>query len=168
MMLAVHYVTCQIHTSSINQCGRLVTFWLISLIYFAACVPPGDFLNGSSGLFTSPNFPNNFPANSNCTWNITVPAGRIIKITFFSFTLEPDQNRACAGDSQGARIFITNVASDGGNQDFQMCGQRLPDPVYSVGNSIIVRLRSLSNVYSGFNASYEAKDGELRKSSLFN
>ena len=134
------------------------------LIPFAACVPPGHFLNGSSGYFTSPYFPNNFPANSNCTWNITVPTGRIIKLTFFSFTLEPGQNKACSGDSQGARIFISNVASDDGNQDFQMCGQQLPAPVYSVGNSILVRLRSLSNVYSGFNASYEAINKEMRKS----
>ena len=138
------------------------------LVSFTACVPPGDFLDGSSGFFNSPNFPNNFSANSNCTWNITVPTGRIIKLTFFSFTLEPGQNKACSGDSQGARIFISNVASDDAHEDFQMCGQRIPLPVYSVGNSILVRLRSLTNVYSGFNASYEAIDGELRKSSLFN
>ncbi|KAL9973059.1 hypothetical protein ACROYT_G019468 [Oculina patagonica] len=125
------------------------------------CVPPGDFLKGTSGFFTSPNFPNNFTANSNCTWNITVPTERIIKVTFFNFTLEPNQNPACIGDSQGARVFITNVASDNGKQDFKICGQNLPAPVYSVGNSILVRLRSLSNVYSGFNASYEAIDGGL-------
>ncbi len=134
------------------------------LISFAACVPPGDFLNGSSGFFSSPNFPNNFPANSNCTWNITVPTGRIIKVTFLNFTLEPNQNSACIGEAELARVFITNVASDNGIQDFKISGQRLPDPVYSVGNSILVRLRSLSNVYSGFKASYEAIDGELRKS----
>ncbi|XP_020609836.1 procollagen C-endopeptidase enhancer 2-like, partial [Orbicella faveolata] len=53
------------------------------------CVPPGDFLYGSSGFFSSPNFPSNFPINSDCTWDITVPAGRIIKVTFLSFALDP-------------------------------------------------------------------------------
>ena len=134
------------------------------LISFAACVPPGEFLNGSSGFFASPNFPSNFPANSNCTWNITVPTGRIIKVTFSNFTLEPNQGSACNGEPPGARVFITNVASDNGRQDFQICGQDLPDPVYSKGNSILVTLRSLSNVYSGFYASFEAIDGNLRKS----
>ncbi|XP_078369293.1 cubilin-like [Oculina patagonica] len=130
-----------------------------SVTYHTACLPPGDFLWGSSGFFTSPNFPNNFPENSNCTWNITVPTGRIIKVTFLNFTLEPNQNPACIGEAELARVFITNVASDNGAQDFKICGQDLPAPVYSVGNSILVRLRSLSNVYSGFNASYEAIDG---------
>ncbi|XP_078355205.1 tolloid-like protein 2 [Oculina patagonica] len=146
----------------------LCTIYILKLaclrsIVFAssACLPPGDFLRGTSGFFSSPNFPNNFPANSNCTWNITVPTGRIIKVTFFNFTLEPNQNSACIGESQGARVFITNVASDNGAQDFKICGQNLPAPVYSVGNSILVRLRSLSNVYSGFKASYEAIDGGL-------
>ena len=72
------------------------------------------------------------------------------------------------GEPPGARVFITNVASDNGRQDFQICGQDLPDPLYSVGNSILVRLQSLSNVYSGFNASYEAIDRELRKSASCN
>ncbi|XP_078352256.1 mucin-like protein, partial [Oculina patagonica] len=124
-----------------------------------ACVPPGAFLTGTSGVFSSPNFPNNFLANSNCTWNITVPSGLIIKVSFFNFTLEPNQNTACIGEQPGARVSITNVASDNGREDFQLCGQNLPSPVYSEGNSIQVRLASLSNVYSGFNASYEAIDG---------
>lgn len=139
---------------------------LIKLFFYAACVSPGDILNGSSGFFSSPNFPNNFPTNNNCTWNITVPAGRIIKVTFVNFTLEPGQNTACRGESEGARVFITNVASDDGEQEFQLCGRDLPTPVYSVGNSIQVRLRSLANGYPGFNASYEAIDGELRKQYL--
>ena len=119
-------------------------------------------------ILYKPQFPNSFIANSNCTWNITVPTGSIIKLSFFSFTLEPNKGSACIGEPPGARVFITNVASDNGRQDFQICGQDLPDPVYSVGNSILVRLQSLSNVYSGFNASYEAIDEELRKSASCN
>ena len=95
-----------------------------------------------------------------------MPAGRIIKVTFFNFTLEPLQNSGCQQAKSGARVFITNVASrsDDGASEFKICGQELPKPVYSVGNSILVTLRSLDNVYTGFNASYEAIDGELGKS----
>lgn len=92
-----------------------------------------------------------------------MPTGRIIKLTFLSFTLELNQSSTCIGDSEGAGVFITNVASHDGDQDFQICGRELPAPVYSVGNTIQVKLRSVSNGYPGFNASYEAIDGQLRK-----
>jgi len=138
------------------------------LISYTACVPPGEFLKGSGGFFSSPNFPNSFYTNSNCTWNITVPFGRIIKLTFFSFTLEQNQSSACIGEPGGARVFITNVASDDGAQEFEICGRELPASVYSVGNTIQVRLRSVANGYPGFNASYEAIDGLLRKSASYN
>ena len=134
------------------------------ITYLTACSPPGDFLEESSAFFSSPNFPNNFPINSNCTWNITVPAGRIIKVTFLSFTLDSSQDTDCSGDSDGPRVLITNVASDDGEQEFKICGDELPHPVYSIGNSIQVTLRSGANGYPGFNASYEAIDGELCKS----
>jgi len=133
------------------------------MTYLVACVTPGDFLNGSSGFFSSPNFPSNFPTNSDCTWNITVPARRIIKVTFLSFALDPSQNPSCLGSSGGPRVFITNVASNDGAPEFKICGARLPYPVYSVGNFIQVRLRSAATGYKGLNASYEAMDKEIRK-----
>ena len=37
-----------------------------------------------------------------------------------------------------------------------LCGQSLPHPVYSVGNSVQVIFTSLSKQYSGFNATYRA------------
>ena len=141
----------------------LIDVKLINLFTYTACVPPGDDLIGSTGNFSSPNFPNNFSANSNCNWTITVPAGRIIKVTFFSFALHPTHNTNCAGGSGIPHVLITNVASDDAQEEFKICGDRLPDPVYSVGNSIQVRLITGANIYQGFNASYEAIDGKLRK-----
>ena len=89
-------------------------------------------------------------------------------MSFLSFTLESYQNTDCAGAPAGsARVFITNVASDDGKAEFKLCGQRLPAPVYSEGNSIQVRFVSGSNVEQGFNATYEAINKYLRKSSFF-
>ena len=121
--------------------------------FIVAC---GDALNGTSGFLTSENFPGDFVQNKDCTWTITVPAGRIIKLTFHSFTLEPGQATDCRNTLGGAKVFITNVASDDNAQQFKLCGQNIPAPVYSVGNFIQVRLLSGNNVFSGFNASYEA------------
>ena len=135
---------------------------------YAACNSSGLVLIDSSGFFWSPNFPNNFPANSDCTWNITVPSGKIIKISFLNFTLGAGHNSDCAGAPAGsARVSITNVASDDGKTPFQLCGQDPHHPVYSEGNSIQVRFVSSSTVKRGFNASYEAMNKDLRKFSSY-
>ena len=118
------------------------------LISFTAC-DSGESLTGSSEFFTSPNFPKNFPPNTSCTWNITVPNGYIIKVAFHNFSLGWIWGEA-------ARLTITNVASDDGYQPFQLYGSSLPSPVYSVGNSIQVIFKSQGFQYSGFNASYTA------------
>ena len=102
-----------------------------------------------------------------CTWNITVPGGKIIKLTFLNFTLVAGENDDCAGAAaDSARVFITNVASHGGNpSDFKICGQKLPPPVYSEGNFIQVRFESRTGtVNKGFNATFEAIDGDSCKS----
>ena len=123
------------------------------MISFPACV---DALSGSSGFLTSENFPGDFVQNKDCAWTITVPPGLIIKLTFLNFTLEPNQATDCRNTLGGAKVFITNVASDDNAQEFKLCGQKIPAPVYPVGNFIQVRLLSGNNVFSGFKASFEA------------
>ena len=92
-----------------------------------------------------------------CIWNITVPSGYIIKLTFHHFEL--DRYR------YSARVTITNVASDDNRQPFQLYGQSIPSPVYSMGNSIQVRFFTLTEQHSGFNASYTAITYESGKPS---
>ena len=120
---------------------------LIRLISFAGCTS-GEVLTGSNGFFSTPNFPNIFPEYSRCVWNITVQSGYIIKVSFHHFDLGTYPYRA--------QVTITNFPSDDERNQFQLYGQSLPDPVYSVGNSIQVIFASLADQYSGFNASYTA------------
>ena len=119
----------------------------------AACTSV-EYLNGFSGFFSTPNFPSNYPRYSKCTWNITVPSGYIIKLSFLYFRLEPYQYIPCYGP--GARVTVTNVALDAWYQPFMLCSQKRPYPVYSVGNSIQVIFTSLRSQYPGFNATYTA------------
>ena len=128
---------------------------MIVSFLFAACIS-GENLNGFSGFFASPNFPNNFPQYSRCVWNITVPSGYIIKLRFLYFRLGLNHGSWCHWSPPGANVTVTNVASDDGYQPFMLCGQSLPSPVYSVGNSVQVIFTSLSSQYPGFNASYTA------------
>ena len=44
-------------------------------------------MTAESGLFTSPKFPEHYPENSNCTWNITAPKGKRIQLTFHVMTV---------------------------------------------------------------------------------
>ena len=117
----------------------------------------GDLLTGSSGFFASPNFPNKFPQYSICIWNITVPNGYIIKLTFHHFEL--------GGYRYGARVTITNVASDYYRPPFELYGQSIPSPVYSVGNSTQVIFSTFTEQFSGINASYTAITYESGKPS---
>ena len=140
------------------------------MLSFSACIPPGESMNASNGQISSPNFPNNYDANRICIWNITVPGGKIIKLTFLNFTLVAGELDDCAGAAaDSARVFITNVASHGGKpMDFKICGQNLPPPVYSVGNFIQVRFESRTGVVNkGFNVTFEEIDGDPCKSFFF-
>ena len=127
-----------------------------SLFPLVAACTSGEYLHEFSGFFSTPSFPSNYSQYSRCIWNITVPSGYIIKLSFVYFRLEPDQYSPCSKYARGARVTVTNVASDDGYQPFMLCGQQLPYPVYSVGNSIQVIFTSLSSQYPGFNATYTA------------
>ena len=105
---------------------------------FAACTS-GEYLNGFSGFFSTPNFPSNFPQHSKCTWNITVPSGYIIKLSFLYFRLEPYQYFPCYNAPE-ARVTVTNVASDDGYQPFMLCGQLMLRCLWIFPNVAIVRM----------------------------
>ena len=130
-------------------------------ISFSAC---GSILNGSaSGSLSSPNFPALFPSRQTqgCSWTIRVPSGRI-KLIFHNFSLEERGNSNCVA-AQGARLRITNVASDDNQAKFTLCGPTLPFPVYSTGNFMSLTLVSATNNVPGFNASYETITDEMCK-----
>ena len=143
-------VDSQNYSLILNYKAKLVCLFPL----FAACTS-GEYLNGLSGFFSSPNFPSNYPQYSKCTWNITVPSGYIIKLSFLYFRLKPYQYIPCYNAPE-ARVTVTNVASDDGYQPFMLCGQSLFHPVYSVGNSVQVIFTSLRSQYPGFNATYTA------------
>ena len=49
-----------------------------------------------SGVIQSPNYPNNYPSNVNCTWTITAPPNEVITLTFTDLRLE--SHDACMFD----------------------------------------------------------------------
>ena len=54
-------------------------------------------LTNMSGWFSSPNFLLNYPDNTQCGWNISIPVGYKIYLTFLDFELEECGN-SCSCD----------------------------------------------------------------------
>ena len=85
-------------------------------------------------------------------------------MSFLSFTLEPGQNTDCGGPNPGgAFVEITSIASNDERNPFTLCGQDIPDPVYSDANSIVITLNTANSALPGFNASYETVTNEMCK-----
>ena len=81
-----------ITSSGVQQC-LTVTLWmtlltnvvsqrLVSYHQYTNC---GGRLTGEYGEFTSPNYPNDYPKNAECTWEITVPKGNKVHLVFQYF-----------------------------------------------------------------------------------
>ncbi|XP_059488336.1 cubilin-like isoform X2 [Neocloeon triangulifer] len=56
-----------------------------SLRYDTEC---NNLLTGHRGVIESPNFPGDYPHNSNCTWVISAPPGNQVNVSFSHFALE--------------------------------------------------------------------------------
>ena len=61
----------------------------ICFIFSATC---GGRFAGTSGTITSPNYPNSYDTNADCTWVVEGPAGHYLTFTFTQFTTESAQN----------------------------------------------------------------------------
>ena len=70
--------------SGVQLC-MIVTLWMTLLpnVVFSQC--GWTHLTGESGEFKSPNFPENYPDNAECTWELTVSEGRTVDLEFLSF-----------------------------------------------------------------------------------
>ena len=80
------FVSCpfKMKTSSgVRQCLTVI-LWM-TLLTNVVSYQCGGRLTGKSGEFTSPNYPRYYPYNVECNWEITVPKGNKVRLTFNSF-----------------------------------------------------------------------------------
>ena len=56
--------------------------------YYLSATSCGTFKHGPSGEIKSPNFPSNYDNDLYCTWKITVPTGKKVRIEFSDFMTE--------------------------------------------------------------------------------
>ncbi|KAG7219563.1 hypothetical protein INR49_018990 [Caranx melampygus] len=115
----------------------------------------GGELSGSSGSFTSPDYPNRYPDNRECLWYISTSAGSSITLTIHEFDVEfhPDCNYDILEVYGGPDLTAPQLV--------RLCSTTSsPMQVSSTGNLLTVRFKSDAYVSGrGFNASWTEVQG---------
>ncbi len=113
-------------------------------------------LNGSFGTLQSPREPSYYPAGASCDWLITVPEGKIVKLSFDRFELQPSSGSTCTADY----VEVFDGKHSYSKSKGKFCGYTIPDNIKSSERYMWVRFRadSSESYYEGFKATYTAED----------
>ncbi|XP_014469873.1 PREDICTED: bone morphogenetic protein 1-like [Dinoponera quadriceps] len=112
----------------------------------------GGFFDDSNGTITSPSFPESYPGNKNCVWEIIAPPQYRITLNFTHFDLEGNNmyQEECEYDSVEV---VSKLGEDVYRKHGIFCGARLPPLITSEGNFMRITFTSDNSVQkSGFAA----------------
>ncbi|BHF77938.1 Bone morphoproteintic protein 1 [Sparganum proliferum] len=116
--MTVHFVA----NNSIERQGFLAKF--------EKEVPCRKHLKAGEGEIVSPGYPERYPPSSECTWNIEVPVGNIVNLTFHSFEVESHEN--CSYDY----LAVYDGPSTSSRLLEKLCGSTTPEAIMSTGNTM--------------------------------
>lgn len=108
-------------------------------------------MNGSSGTLLSPNYPQVYQPNMTCTWIITVPEGKFVRLKLTSFYLED----SCIG----VKLEIGDGKNSSSDLLKSFCGKKFESSSFSSGRYLWVRFMSpdIKDLKgTGFSAVFEA------------
>uniref|UniRef100_A0A672MSI3 CUB and Sushi multiple domains 2 n=1 Tax=Sinocyclocheilus grahami TaxID=75366 RepID=A0A672MSI3_SINGR len=118
--------------------------WDFPLPYCRADDGCGGTLRGQSGVITSPNYPQEYNNNADCTWTVLAEPGDTIALVFSNFQLEEDYD------------VLEITGTEGSSQWFT--GPNLPSPIISSKNWLRLHFTSDGNhKLKGFSAQYQVK-----------
>uniref|UniRef100_A0A803T9B4 CUB and Sushi multiple domains 3 n=1 Tax=Anolis carolinensis TaxID=28377 RepID=A0A803T9B4_ANOCA len=116
-------------------------FYSLFLTAEDAC---GGTMRGSSGIISSPNFPNEYHNNADCTWTIVAEPGDTISLIFTDFQMEEKYDYLEIEGSEPPTIWLS--------------GMNIPPPIISNKNWLRLHFVTDSNHrYRGFSAPYQVK-----------
>ncbi|XP_034087369.1 ovochymase-2 [Gymnodraco acuticeps] len=98
--------------------------------------PCGGSFNTAQGEITSPNWPNDYQAQSVCTWRITIPAAKSIHIGFTHFELQAANILGNCVDY--VEVFNGETMASLG----RFCGFAPPSTLAIPGGSVVIRFLS--------------------------
>ena len=108
-------------------------------------------LTGLSGTLRSPQ--ERFPSDVSCTWLITVPDGKIVRLGFHKFHLR--KRAACQLDF----VEVLDGKDSYSESKGRFCGSEPPEVIWSSGRYMTVHYRTAGiRLYDGFEASFTAED----------
>ncbi|XP_020662303.3 cubilin [Pogona vitticeps] len=126
--------------------------------YHKSC---GGYLHVDRGLITSPNYPQTYPPNLNCSWHILVTAGSVIGIHFEQPFQVLNEDASC---SHGDYVELRNGPDPSApplgtsSRNGRFCGNNPFSTMYTTDNQLFVHFSSdSSNGGKGFRLKYEAK-----------
>lgn len=103
----------------------------------------------SGGTFSSPSYPSHYPDSMLCTWKITAPSGKRVKLYFNYFRLE---SGVCSSNDY---LEVRDGSSSTSLKKGTYCGSYAPT-ITSSGRYLWLRFRSDAQLrYKGFQARYE-------------
>ncbi|CAO2602336.1 CUB and sushi domain-containing protein 3, partial [Lemmus lemmus] len=104
----------------------------------------GGTMRGSSGIISSPGFPNEYHNNADCTWTIVAEPGDTISLIFTDFQMEEKYDYLEIEGSEPPTIWLS--------------GMNIPPPIISNKNWLRLHFVTDSNHrYRGFSAPYQVK-----------
>ncbi|KAK2192635.1 hypothetical protein NP493_27g02025 [Ridgeia piscesae] len=110
----------------------------------------GGYIDAANGTIQSPSYPDLYPPNKNCVWQIVAPAQYRITINFTDFNLEGN-NQDCEYDSVEVRSGLDSESTLHGT----FCGSQNPQPIASEGNTLRIIFSTDNTVQkTGFSASF--------------
>ncbi|NXD11879.1 CUBN protein, partial [Nothocercus nigrocapillus] len=122
--------------------------------YYKSC---GGYLHTDRGVIASPNYPQNYGPNLNCSWHVLVTSGFIIAVHFEQpFQVKTEDASCNRGDYIELKNGLDAAAPPLGNGRF--CGSSPISTMHTSDNQLFVHFISdSSNEGQGFKLKYEAK-----------
>ncbi|XP_071062991.1 LOW QUALITY PROTEIN: cubilin [Pseudochaenichthys georgianus] len=116
----------------------------------------GGVIHADSGTIKSPNYPQNFPANVECSWKIIAHEGNHVEMSFNSDFQIPDSSGTCqssyvkvwSGQTQNSEALLSTG-----------CGSVAPPPIIAPYNTITSRFQGTGTQGKGFSASFITRCG---------
>ncbi|CAL1540486.1 unnamed protein product, partial [Lymnaea stagnalis] len=122
------------------------------------------YMNDSSGVITSPNYPNTYFKSTLCTWTIEVETGNVISLSFSDFNLGYQEHTSYHYNEDSLEFHDGN-GTQSGLIDKYYGGSTIPRLIRSKGNQMFIVFQTQSyhnyyDSYKGFNASYMSHECE--------
>lgn len=116
----------------------------------------GGYIDLANGTIQSPSFPDLYPPNKNCVWQIVAPDQYRITLNFTHFDMEGN-NQECEYDSVRVSSGVGAEATVHGI----FCGSLLPVPITSDDNTLRIEFNSDNSVQkTGFKALFSTDKDE--------